>query len=156
MERFRRGRHGHGSTDVSLSSHIDSVIARIPAMTAKERAVWRDKARNVLSKKPADPDAKRLIAALSDRPTPVAVGSWISTGHIAWEPGGNDRPTCLGYADGILVARLFKNATHTANRKEVYSVEVMGAPLPDRFHYIGDARQAGENDLRQRRSEQLR
>lgn len=139
-----------------MSSHIDSVIARISVMTAKERAVWRDKARHVLSKKPGDPDAKQLIAALGDPPTPAAVESWISTGLIDWEPGGNDRPTCFGYADGIPVARIFKNATHTANRKEVYSVEVMGAPLPDRFHYIGDARQAGENDFRQRRSEPLR
>jgi hypothetical protein len=135
-----------------MSSHIESVISRIPRMTAKESDVWRDKARNVLSKKPGDPDAKRLIAALGDSPTQSAVESWISTGLIAWEPGGNDRPTCLGYADGIPVARIFKNATHTANRKKVYSVEVMGATLPDRFHYIGDARQAGESDFRQRRS----
>ena len=136
-----------------MSSHIDSVIARIPAMTAKESDVWRDKARNVLSKKPFDPDAKRLIAALGDPPTPVALESWISTGLIAWEPGGNERPTCLGFADGIPVARIFKNATHTANRKDVYAVEVMGAAMPERFHHIGDARQAGENVLLQLRRE---
>ena len=138
-----------------MSSHIDSVIARIPTMTAKDRDLWREKAHNVLSKKPDDPDAKRLIAAFGDAPTPVAVESWISTGLIAWEPGGNDRPTCLGYADGDPVARIFKNATHTANRKAVYSVEVTGATLPNRFQYIGDARQAGENELRQRRREPL-
>lgn len=138
-----------------MSSHIDSVIARIPTMTAKERDVWRDKARNVLSKKASDSDAKRLIAALGDAPTPVALVSWISTGLISWQPGGNDRSTCLGFADGIPVARIFKNATHTANRKAVYSVEVMGAALPHRLEYIGDARQAGENELRQRRGEPL-
>lgn len=138
-----------------MSSHIDSVIARIPTMTAKERDVWRDKARNFLSKKAGDSDAKRLISALGDEPTPVAVESWISTGLIAWEPGGNDRSTCLGFADGIPVARIFKNATHTANRKAVYSVEVMGAKLLHRFHFIGDARQAGEADLRRLRTEQM-
>ena len=138
-----------------MSSHIDSVIARIPTMSAKERDVWRDKARNVLSKKPVDPDAKRLIAAIGDPSTPAAVESLISTGLIAWEPGGNDRPTCLGYVGAIPVARIFKNATHTANRKEVYTVEVMGATLPDRLHYIGDARKAGENELREPRREPL-
>lgn len=138
-----------------MSGHIDATIARIAQMTTKERAQWREKARRVLSRKPGDPDAKRLIIAIANASSQIPAESWISTGQIAWEPGGNDRPVCLGFADGVQVARIFKNATHTAIRKNIYAVEVLGASLPDRFHHIGDARLAGEREFLAQRNEPM-
>lgn len=138
-----------------MSGHIDATIARIAQMTTKEQAQWQEKARRVLSRKPGDPDAERLMIAIADASAQIPAESWISTGLIAWEPGGNDRPTCHGFADGVQVARIFKNATHTASRKDVYALEVLGASLPDRFHHIGDARLAGEREFLAQRNEPI-
>jgi hypothetical protein len=112
---------------------------------------WRDKARAVLIRKPSDPDAERLIAALAIATTQPVVEGWISTGFIALEPGGNDRPICLGCEVEVEVARIFKNATHAANRKRICAVAVMGAALQGRFHHIRDPRQADGNALQRQR-----
>ena len=139
-----------------MSAQIDATIARISEMTTKERVQWLEKARRVLSRKPGDPDAARLMVAITNASIHILSESWISTGRISWEPGGNDRPICLGFADGVQVARIFKNATHTASRKDVYAVEVLGASLPDRFHHIGDVRLAGEQEFLAQRNEPMR
>lgn len=138
-----------------MSGHIDAAIARIAHMTTKERAQWQEKARRVLSRKPRDPDADRLMIAIANASSQIPAESWISTGRIAWEPGGNERPICLGFADRVQVAQIFKNATHTASRRDVYAVEVLGASLPDRFHHIGDARLAGEREFLAQRNEPM-
>ncbi len=127
-----------------MTDRISKIIARIPSMPAKERAEWYSKARRVLAMRPDDQDAGRLITAIERVEEQPATTRLISTGHLAWEPRTSDRPDCRGFANGVAVARIFKNATHTATRKMVYTVEVKGQMLPDRYHRIEEARQAGE------------
>jgi len=41
------------------------------------------------------------------------------------------------------VATILKRTTHKGHDKEIYTVEVLGTPLPDRFHHVAEARAAG-------------
>jgi hypothetical protein len=129
-------------------SRIDEIIANIPGMRGKERAEWRDKVHRVLARRPDDPDALRLNEALEGAAARPDSARLIKTGHLAWEPHSSEQPNCRGFADGVAVARIFKRVTHTATRKEVYSVELDGRILSGRHHRIEEARQAGEMAFR--------
>ena len=115
-------------------------------MTAQERSTWRQKADTVLDKKPGNADALRLLGALdefeSGRP---ALASLEITGLLAWEKyeRGSETPFRAFHGDRV-VGRIIKSATHTANRKQVYSVEIIGQVLSGRWENISDARKAGE------------
>ena len=127
-----------------MSGHVGRIIARIPTMPARERAEWREKAERVLARRPGDGQAQRILAALDAAAETIAPRRLISTGALAWEPHDPDTPSCRGFAGDRPVARILKHATHTAMRKAVYAVELLGTPLPGRFDHIEAARQAGE------------
>lgn len=136
-------------------SHIDSTIARIPTMTAKERSAWRHKADAVLEKKPGNADALRLLGALDEFESGHSgTVSLEVTGLLAWEKyeRGNETPFRAFHGDRV-VGRIFKSATHTANRKQVYSVDILGQTLSGRWENIGDARKAGEAAYAQMQSD---
>ena len=124
-------------------------------MTAQERSTWRQKADTVLDKKPGNADALRLLGALdefeSGRP---ASASLEVTGLLAWEKyeRGSETPFRAFHGDRV-VGRIIKSATHTANRKQVYSVEILGQVLSGRWENISDARKAGEAAYAQMQSE---
>ena len=127
-------------------SHIDGTIARIPTMTARERSTWRHKADAVLEKKPGNADALRLLGALDEFESGQSRSvSLEATGLLAWEKyeRGNETPFRAFHGDRV-VGRILKSATHTANRKQVYSVQILGQALSGRWENIGDARKAGE------------
>ena len=133
-----------------MSGHVDRVIAQIPDMSARERAEWRGKAKRVLARRPEDGQAQRILAALDAAADSPVTRRLISTGALAWEPHDPDTPSCRGFAGDRPVAGIFKHATHTATRKAVYAVEVVGTPLPGRFDRIEAARQAGERAWQER------
>jgi hypothetical protein len=125
-----------------MTGHIEKTIARMPEMTLGELRDWREKAQNVLAKQPENPEARRLLDAIEDHfAHSTAAERLIWTGSIGWEP--HEASGCRGFVNGEQVARIIKRATHTATRKEVYSVEIMGEVLASRFHHISDARDAG-------------
>ncbi len=127
-------------------SHVDSTIAQIPGMTVKERCSWRIKAQKVLEKKPGTVDALRLLNALDEfeEAQSRSVGFEV-TGLLAWEKyeRGNETPFRAFCGDRV-VGRVIKRATHTATRKQVYSVEILGQTLAGTWANISDARRAGE------------
>ena len=124
-----------------MSSHIDSVIARLPGMRSKEMREWQAKAQRVLEKQPDNEDARRLLAAV-DRQLAEADSSErrIRVGEIDWEP--YNISGCRGFIGSEQVARIFVDAMHTNTRKDVYSLEVKGVLSARRFHHIADAREA--------------
>lgn len=124
-----------------MAGHVDRIIARIKDMKPRELKEWRKKALQVLAKRQEDADARRILAAIEERWNTFDPQRHMRVGRIDWEPYAITG--CRGFLDGVPVARIFVAATHTATRKEVYSVEVLGTPLPDRFHRIADARAAG-------------
>lgn len=127
-------------------SHIDSTIARIPTMTARERSTWRHKADAVLQKKPGNADALRLLGALDSFESGQSGSASLEvTGLLAWEKyeRGTETPFRAFHGERV-VGRIIKSATHTANRKQVYSVEILGQALSGRWENISGARKAGE------------
>lgn len=127
-------------------SHVDRTIERIPGMKATERSSWRQKALRELERRPESADALRLLCALDEFDArPTASMSREITGLLAWEKyeRGNETPFRAFHGDRV-VGRIIKRATHTANRKEVYSVEVLGQVVAGRWQNISDARMAGE------------
>jgi hypothetical protein len=127
-------------------SYIDTIIAQIPAMKSKERSSWRNKADAALKKSRDDADALRLLSSLDvfEAKQPDAA-SLHKTGDLAWERyvRGDETPFRAFHGD-LVVGRIIKHATHTANRKQVYSVEILGKTLNGKWESISDARNAGE------------
>lgn len=133
-----------------MSDRIQQIIDGIPTMSQRQRAEWMVKATRVLGTKPGDPDALRLLAALEAAKSEHVPAQVLSTGYLEWEPHDSSKPSFAAFHQGQIVGRIFKSATHTATRKEVYSVEVEGVVLPQRFHRISEARAAGEAEFRLR------
>jgi hypothetical protein len=94
-----------------------------------------------LDKQPNDQDAQRLLAALGDHILEAdGTQRRIRVGEIDWEPYSISG--CRGFVGSDQIARIFVDATHTSTRKDVYSLEVLGALSARRFNHIADARQA--------------
>jgi hypothetical protein len=124
-----------------MAGHVDRMIGRIKHMKPRELQELRGRALRELERRPEDPDALRVLAAIEERLATPDPARCLRVGRIDWEP--YNVLGCRGFVDGTPVARIFVKATHTATRKDVYSVEVLGTTLPDRFHHIAEARAAG-------------
>ncbi len=127
-------------------SHIDTIIARIPSMDARARAILRDNAGNNLKKNPDDSDARRVLDALNafddanDKPQSLKV-----TGLLAWEKRPHEKIyNFRAFHEGRVVGRIFKRADHSSTEKDVYTVEINDLQIPGQFHNIKDARAVGE------------
>lgn len=127
-------------------SHIDRIIAQIPTMKSKARSSWRNKADAVLTKRPDDVEALRLRSALDAfEANQPAAASLHKTGELAWEGYDRGEETAFrAFHGNLVVGCVIKHATHTANRKQVYSVEILGKALSGKWENISDARAAGE------------
>lgn len=127
-------------------NHIDKFITRIPSMDAKARAATRRNAENILKKSPDSLDARRIIDVLDslDASQPKAERFDIS-GLLAWEKYQRGATTTVrAFFGDQLVGRIIKRANHSGTEKDVYSVEILGEQLAGNWHYIADARAAGE------------
>lgn len=68
----------------------------------------------------------------------------MDTGLLSWEKRRHGEATCRAFHEDRVVGRIFKRANHSGTEKDVYFVEILGQELPRDFHYIDDARAAGE------------
>jgi hypothetical protein len=126
-------------------TQIDTTIARIPDMTAKSRAALRRNAEAALAKSLEDATARRLLDALDAFETKRAKPSELEvTGLLSWEKHRAGQATFRAFHGAEVVGRIFKRADHSSVEKDVYSVEIDGQTLPEAFHHIRDARDAGE------------
>lgn len=71
-------------------------------------------------------------------------------GPLWWQLHGHDASKFFGYETAecsVEVAEIFKNATHTATRKYVYTVRIGDHELTEQFAEVSKARQAGSDAL---------
>jgi len=126
-------------------SRIENTIARIPSMDGKSQKTLRDNAAAVLAKSPDNADARQLLEVLdaisSAKPKPA---EFEVTGLLAWEKYRPGEGTFLAFHGERIIGRIFKRADHSNTDKNVYSLEILGVVIPRNFHYIQDARDAGE------------
>ncbi len=72
-------------------------------------------------------------------------------GALSWEPHENQWLT-RGFDGDREVAGIEYTATHTASRKNVFRLTVLGQRHADLFHHIDDARAAADELFRKRTS----
>ncbi len=123
---------------------IEKLIAELPQKTdAQLEALLAN------TRRPAQrgrPEAARLEAAVLAEGARRRLARLKPEGGLWWEPHDAGFPQFHGYADAeatLRVATILKRTTHTGHDKEVYTVEVLGRPLPSRFHHVAEARAAG-------------
>lgn len=125
---------------------IDRIISRLPQdslKTLKDRCTNVDR---VLARDPENVDAQRLGLAIKAELTGRKLDNRKKVGSLWWEPHNRDVPEFFAFetADSAIpVAVIFKSDTHTAIRKDVYSVRIGGRELAERFANVATARQAG-------------
>lgn len=120
-----------------------SGLDKDPMETIKVRLA---NANRVLARDPNNADAQRLRAAIEEELTRRGVANRRKVGGLWWEPHDPDFPEFFAYETEISitpVGAIFKSDTHTATRKEVYSVRIGDQHLPDRFSEVEKARRAG-------------
>jgi hypothetical protein len=126
-------------------THIDATIARIPTMTIPSRAALRRNAEAAFAKSPDNTYAQRLLDALDAFAAGRAKPSELEvTGLLAWEKHRAAQAAFRAFHGTEIVGCIFKRADHSSVEKDVYTVEIDGETLPDAFHHIKDAREAGE------------
>jgi len=124
---------------------IDDLLSRIPAMPAASRKTLRQNAEAKLAREPGDMDARRVIVALdAAEPAFPATSAFEVTGRLAWEKHRPGAGTFRAFHGDTEVGRIFKRADHSTTERDVYSLEILGQPVPGAFHHISDAREAGE------------
>lgn len=126
-------------------SHIDNMIARLPAMSAAQISVLQDNARNILREQPENADAQRVLDAIAGitQAGPDSE-SHLVTGVLSWEKHRPDAPRFHAFHDGAEVGCIFKRANYSNSDKDVYSLVILGQTIPGTFQHVGDARHAGE------------
>jgi len=105
-----------------------------------------DNANRLLTRDPSHEDAKLLRSAILEELARRKVAIRKKVGSLWWEPHDPDFPEFFAYetADSSTpVAAISKGNTHTATRKEVYSVRIGDHALPGLFSEIESARRAG-------------
>ena len=127
---------------------VDQMISGLgndPVQTIKVRLA---NAKRVLARDSSNADAKRLRAAIEEELTRRRLANRKKVGALWWEPHGPDFPEFFAYetADSTApVAAIFKRDTHTATRKEVYSLRIGDLDLPGGFSEVEIARRAGSD-----------
>jgi len=127
---------------------IDKTISSLPHDSLKKLKVLLANARRVLAREPEHTDALRLQSSIGTELARRNMANRKKVGPLWWEPHDPDTPEFFAYetADSATpVASIFKSDTHTATRKNVYSVRVGDRELPGRFAEVATARQAGSD-----------
>ncbi len=126
----------------------EKTIARIPEMSRLQRKALRANAERLAAN--GSGEARAVLDALDSaeaqtgraaRPTSDGLQS---TGLLQWEPRARGTTSTHAFHEGRKVGRIFKHGNHSNADKEVYTVEILGTPLPRRFQHIAEARTAGE------------
>lgn len=121
---------------------IERRIAELPGKTDAQLQVLLENARRPAQR---GPEAARLEAAILAECARRRLARLKPEGGLWWEPFAGF-PQIHGYADASAsrrVATILKRTTHKGHDKEVYTVEVLGQPVPGRFHHVAEARAAG-------------
>ena len=125
---------------------IEKIIGELPQASAKALKVRLSNVKQALVRNPEYSDAIRLGEAIRTELTQRKVANRIKVGPLWWEPADPDVPEFCAYdtADSLVpVATIFKNDTHTAIRKDVYSIRIRGVEISGRYAEVAKARQAG-------------
>lgn len=125
---------------------VERVISGLDKEPMKTIKVRLANANRILARDPNNADAQRLCAAIEEELTLRRVAKRRKVGALWWEPHDPDFPEFFAYESEnstVPVAAIFKSDTHTATRKEVYSVRIGDQHLPDRFSEVETARRAG-------------
>jgi len=123
---------------------IDKLLADLPQKTDAQLEVLLANARRPAQR--GRPEALRLEEAILAENSRRKLARLTQVGGLWWELHDVDFPQFHGYADADAsqrVATILKRTTHKGHDKRVYSVEVLGKPLPGRFHHVAEARAAG-------------
>lgn len=123
---------------------IDKLLADLPQKTDAQLEVLLANARRPAQR--GRPEAFRLEAAILAENSRRKLARLAQIGGLWWEPHDAGFPQFHGYADAgasRCVATILKRTTHKGHDKQVYSVEVLGNPLPGHFHHVAEARTAG-------------
>lgn len=110
-------------------------------------------ANRVLNKDPQHLQATRLRGALTEELARCKVSNRTRVGPLWSEPHDPDVAELFAYAEAgstIPVAAIFKSATHTATRKNVYSVRIGDHTLAGQFAEVAQARRAGSEAWEER------
>lgn len=125
---------------------VEKMISGLAEDSLQTIKVRLSNANRVLTSDPMNADAKRLRTAIEEELARRKSGNRKKVGALWWEPHDPDVPEFFAYetADSTSpVAAIFKSDTHTAIRKEVYSVRIGDQDLPGLFSEIEMARRAG-------------
>lgn len=134
---------------------IDRMISGLPQVSVKSLKDRLANADRILARDPKHADALRLRSAIEAELAQRKMAKRKKVGPLWWEPHDPDVPEFFAYESSdstTPVAAIFKSDTHTATRKEVYSVRIGDHELTERFAEVAVARQAGseawENGVR--------
>ncbi len=125
---------------------IEKIILELPQASVKALKDRLTNVKQALVRNPDYSDAIRLGQAIRSELSRRKLGNRIKVGPLWWEPADPDVSEFFAYdmADTMVpVATIFKSDTHTAMRKDVYSVQIGGNELGERFAEVADARKAG-------------
>lgn len=125
---------------------INRTISRLPQDSLKTLKDLRANVDRVLARDPEHVDAKRLGLAIKAELTDRKLDNRKKEGSLWWEPHDPDVREFFAFAtpdSAIPVVIIFKSDTHTAMRKDVYSVRIGDRELAERFANVAAARQAG-------------
>jgi len=125
---------------------VEKMISGLGKDSAQTLKVRLSNAKRVLGNDPTNVDAIRLLTAIEEELTHRKSANRKKVGALWWEPRDRDFPECFAYEtldSTVPVATIFKSNTHTATRKEVYSVRIRDQDLPGLFSEIEMARRAG-------------
>jgi hypothetical protein len=132
---------------------VKTLAERLPHMLTNKRHQLAQRATTWVEDKgrKADEGAQALddIAAFERR---LYADSHISVGGLYWEP--HDGQWLMRGFDGANeVAGIEYTATHTARRKNVFRLTVLGQRHPTMFHHVEDARIMAANVYSDRKND---
>lgn len=128
-------------------SNIEKILARIPSMDARARTRLRKNAQAKLKLNLGNEDARRVIDVLDElEKANFQPQNLVKTGLLSWEKRPLEKKifSFRAFHEDCVVGWIHKRANHSSTEKDVYSVEILGQTIPGQFHFIADARAAGE------------
>ncbi|TGD43126.1 hypothetical protein EEB11_09760 [Pseudotabrizicola sediminis] len=136
--------------------NIEKTISDLPNTETRKLRDLLVNANKVLSKDPKHLQAAHLRDALTEELARRKVSNRTRIGPLWWEPHDPDVAEFFAYDEAqstILVAAIFKRATHTATRKAVYSVRIGDQTLDGQFEEVAMARRAGSEAWEKRQKQ---
>jgi hypothetical protein len=126
--------------------NVEKVISDFLSEDTKKLKDRLANANRILSKDPTHMQAKHLRSAIDNELARRKISSRKKVGRLWWEPHDPDAAEFFAYPEigsTTPVAAIFKCATHTAIRKEVYSVRIGDQVLDGQFSEVAVARRIG-------------